>query len=315
VLFFQHSFQLANLYFEHGHRFEDDTRVCGSDLLPGERELRLPLGSFVNRYVINQLEGLELFFANIKPAGQLLWRLLHHHPLKAPVIAWRAVPFLRRAARPYAFDGRLGFGLYFGTILVPLLTVAVMVAAAVLPGFRAWIEHSLRWLRYILGALGLVFPLLVGLLRDLVPKRKRVAGEDAFAEGLYKTLARLPRQPFLRRYGILGHTHRPDTQVLEPLGGSDVWYVNTGTWAPRWEEDRPDLMGRIVHSLVRFRAVGAEYRHECIEWTPPGGVGTPAILFGPERLRTWRQRTARRVAWYGATVLAWSRRRSPHRRP
>jgi hypothetical protein len=62
VLFCQECLQLGNLYIEHGHRFEATTAVKGAPTLTrAPSELNLPLGSFVNRYIINRLEGLEPF--------------------------------------------------------------------------------------------------------------------------------------------------------------------------------------------------------------------------------------------------------------
>jgi hypothetical protein len=137
-------------------------------------------------------------------------------------------------------------------------------------------------------ALILLIPVLVPVVWMTLRKRRYPAGEDESAAGVWKTLTNKHEQrEFERQYGVVGHTHVADVQVLRPLDGqppppgAEIWYVNTGTWAPRFEEKRPDLMGRVVHSVVRFQLVGKEYRHECFEWTPPGAVYTPAVLFEP----------------------------------
>ena len=59
---------IGNLLFRHGHDVDPVTRVTPPDpLMPGGEEIRLPLGSFVNRYIINRLEFLDPFLDNIKP--------------------------------------------------------------------------------------------------------------------------------------------------------------------------------------------------------------------------------------------------------
>ena len=285
VHFCQAGFQLANVYFEHGHRFERTTTVRGPEVLAGERgdELRLPLGSFVNRYVVNRLDRVELFFSNIKPLESVLWHLLRRHPLRVFEIIWRGLPLLVRAARPYWFRDALGFGLFFASILVLCVTLVVIGAAVLIPGFvrllPAWISaHGL-----VFSAAGLLGPFAIGALREIWPHRRPAIGEDAFAEGAYGALMAKPAaQKYDRRYGVLGHTHRPDAQFLRQLDSTELWYVNTGTWAPRFEEDRPDLMGHVVHSVVRFDLVGREYLCKCFEWRPPDAVYTPAILFEPK---------------------------------
>ena len=35
-------------------------------------------------------------------------------------------------------------------------------------------------------------------------------------------------------YAVLGHTHMQDVQRLSSITGSEVLYINTGTWAPLW---------------------------------------------------------------------------------
>lgn len=268
VLFVQDGFQLANVYIEHGHRFDRQTAVKGEPLLKHRAELNLPLGSFVNRYVINPLEGLEPFLDNIKPVQKLLWTVVRRHPLRCFTIARNAIPFLQRAARPYWVRDSLGFVLYFGSILLQVITLLALPVVLLWPDVRHAVAEALPRLRYWITAVGLFSPYALGLVHDVLPKRRPRVGEDAYAEGIYEVLSRLgfcADHP--RIYGVVGHTHVPDIQQLPALADREVRYLNSGTWIPLWDEDRPDLTGRVVYSFIKFtRQPGGWYSHSHREW-------------------------------------------------
>lgn len=280
VLFVEDGFVLGNVHIEHGHRFESTTAVHGTAELPGGEELRLPLGSFVNRYVINKLEGLELFLANVKPVNTLLWKVVRRHPLKIFTIAWYSIPLLRRSARPYFFKDALGLLLFFVSIVVPMVTVVAVGAAFLWPPFGRWVERFFRGSQGIVSGLGVTAPFIIGIIRDLLPRRKRKYGEDAFAEGVYEAmLAEGMPEGYRRIYGLLGHTHVPDAQRLPALKGAHVLYINSGTWTPRWEEERPDLLGRVGCTYIRLTPDAGEYVHELLDWEfNPGASAAPLVL-------------------------------------
>src|SRR5262249_35622659 len=93
--------RIANVYFEHGHKYDPEQRVDGSDSGPvlGDKpsQLKLPLGIFVNRYLINQLEKLEPFLSSVRPTEKILWMLLQTHPLSALAMLFRSLRFIQRA--------------------------------------------------------------------------------------------------------------------------------------------------------------------------------------------------------------------------
>ena len=284
VHFRQRGFHLGNLYFEHGHRFERTTTVHGNALLEDKMRLRLPFGSLVNRYVVNRLEGLELFFANIKPVMQLVRGLVRRYPLRCLGIADHAIRVLPRAVHAYGIRGRWAVLLY-GSVAVWFAAVAVSLVALV-HGRLTYGFVNLGLLA--LFALLVLAPFAALFGPALKGRQEYFAGEDASAAGVWETLTAERRgQGFKRRYGVVGHTHVADVQVPRPRDATapppkpPIWYVNTGTWAPRYEQDRPDLMGQIVHSVVRFQLAEGEYLHECIDWRPEGAAGAPAILFEP----------------------------------
>jgi UDP-2,3-diacylglucosamine pyrophosphatase LpxH len=267
VLFVPNRLQVGNVYFEHGHEYESVTRVIGDATRSNGEELNLPLGSFVNRYIINKLERLEPFLDNVKPVQTLLWTLVRRHPLKLLEIIWRSFPFIRRAARPYWLRESFGFALYFLSLLVPVLTIAIVAAVLLLPGFGSMVRDLLGWLRVPLGIAGVVAPYLVAAVRDLLPKKRYPNAEDRHGQAAYDVLQGVRSgAPAPVLYGVMGHTHLPDVQRLPGGNGQILLYINDGSWAPTWREARPDLTGRTIYSFVRFDRVADHYEHACLEW-------------------------------------------------
>ncbi len=268
VLFEQDHLHLRNLYVEHGHRFESVTSVKGPPVLPGSNELTLPLGSFVNRYIVNHLEGLDPFLDNLKPLDRMLWRLIRKHPLKIFVLLWRSIPFLRRAFRPYWARDTLAFLIYFASLLIPVLTIGLVVAALAFTEVSEFLRSIFGRFRGVASVLGVSWPYVAGAIRDVRRKLKRRpdVGEDHFAEAIHKAIAKQRYDTdYSTLYGVLGHTHVPDVQSLPRLHGAPVTYLNSGTWIGNWSEDRPDLSGRTIHSFLRFDLNddgGYEHQHE-----------------------------------------------------
>lgn len=283
VLFCADSIEIGNLYVEHGHPYESVTRVVGPPTLAeAPTELNLPLGSFVNRYLVNPMERIEPFLDNIKPVQDVLWALLRRHPLKTFGILWRSWRFIQRAAQKRRFRDSLGFLLYFGALLIPVVTLGLIVVALAWPGFGDWLAQLTGRYRLLWAALGLAAPYLIGAARELLPRRRPRVGDDHFAEGVYRELGRRGDSGASVRYAVLGHTHAIDVQALPALGTSRVMYVNTGTWAPLWPRDRPDLVGRILHPFARFtKDAGGGYTHEVCQWSDGRNAPVPAVILAP----------------------------------
>ena len=94
-------YRIGNVYFEHGHKYDPQQRIDDSDnspVLPGQPDqLKLPLGIFVNRYLVNQLEKLEPFLGAVRPTERILWMLLRGHPLASIALLFRSLRFIQRA--------------------------------------------------------------------------------------------------------------------------------------------------------------------------------------------------------------------------
>ena len=282
TFFCDDAFSLANLYVEHGHRFEPLTEVAGPPTLPGnQNQLTLPLGSFVNRYLINPVERLEPFLDNFKPVTNVLWLLLRRHPVKAFGILWRSSRFILRAVRARRVVAGAGVLLYIGALLVPALTIALIVLAFAWPVAGQRVAAAFGRTRALWGVLGLVAPYLVGAARDLIPKRRPRVGEDRLAEGAYAALdARGGSHSGATLYAILGHTHEQDVQRLPNIRRTPVLYINSGTWVPLWDDERPDQVGQILYPFLRFSWNGRDaYTHEYLEWGKGRGpTDQPVIL-------------------------------------
>ncbi len=111
--------------------------------------------------------------------------------------------------------------------------------------------------------------------------------EDEVAAGVYEKLSRSSPEPgsWRTRYAVIGHTHQQDVQLLPPTGPDieRTLYVNSGTWAPLWPRDRPDLIGRTLYSFIRFERRDGEYAHEQLVWDDAAGEPRPATMLTPGR--------------------------------
>lgn len=286
--------RVGNLHLEHGHEHEAMTRIDGPPTLAdAPDQIRLPLGSFVNRYFINHIERLDPFVDNIKPVYAALAELIRRRPLRLLFLYGKAVKFVGRAlviprplSRAWALLALAAFG-------APVATVAVVALWLFVPGFRTLVLERLPWLtagwaRAAGATGGIAFPALVpwafrvgrGALRTLGVLDGRDPLERA-AEAAAGRLLAEDRAPE-RAYAVMGHTHRQTVRVLDAGGAGEARYVNTGTWIPLWPEDREDLAGRILYTYARFeKADDGAYRHVSLEWDDGAEEPRPDRILGP----------------------------------
>lgn len=275
-------FRLGNLIIEHGHRFEAMTAVVGEVVLHGGTRLNMPLGSFVNRYIINRLERLDPFLDNMKPTTQALMAVLRRRPLKIVSTYFRCWRFMWRAMWV-----RKKFAAVRGPVLViaaglvlPWVTVAVILASQIWPQLITWIPS---WLRIPVTIFGISFPVvlpyLVGIVRDLLRQLGFWKTTNHLFEGA-KQVAHAAREAGAtdaRLYVVMGHTHEQEARRLPDAGGPDL-YVNTGTWIPLWPLDRADLAGNVYYSYAQFMRDGGGYRHDSLVWDDSAGEPRAAPL-------------------------------------
>jgi len=282
--------RIANVYFEHGHKYDPQQRVDDTDKSPVLRDkpsqLKLPLGIFVNRYLINKLEKLEPFLSSVRPTEKILWMLLRTHPLSAIAILFRSLHFIRRAFQTSNVRDFFWYAVYLGSLTVPLLTVLAIAGIFAFARLRDFFVTRHPMSSMVLGALGILAPYLAAAFREFVrwlgrkTRRSAQVGEDEMAQGVYASIEKLKFPAFSRMYAVMGHTHDQDVQSLPDLGSATTLYLNTGTWIPIWPEDRPDLAGQVLFPFVHFRReTSQEYRHEYAEWRDDrGGPAESYIL-------------------------------------
>ncbi len=86
------------LWIEHGNRYEgfNSFKYWLSPLLPKidgwpkerQDDIDLPFGSLFVRYLFNNVERVEPFADNIKPASRFVWWLIRKHPITALRFLW-----------------------------------------------------------------------------------------------------------------------------------------------------------------------------------------------------------------------------------
>ena len=284
--------RIANVYFEHGHKYDPQQRVDDSDKSPvlsdKPSQLKLPLGIFVNRYLINQLEKLEPFLSSVRPTEKILWMLLRTHPLSALAMLFRSLHFIRRAFQSSNVQDFFWYAVYLGSLTVPLLTVAAIAGIFAFARLRDFFITRHPMSSMLLGALGILAPYLTAAFREFVRwlgRKKRhsaQAGEDEMSQGVYASMEKLRLPAFSRMYAVMGHTHDQDVQRLPNLNGATTLYLNTGTWIPIWPDDRPDLAGQVLFPFVHFRReTSQEYRHEYAEWRDDRGEPAESYILEP----------------------------------
>lgn len=284
--------RIANVYFEHGHKYDPQQRIDDSDksaVLPGKPgQLKLPLGIFVNRYLINQLEKLEPFLGAVRPTEKILWMLLRTHPLSAIAMLFRSLRFIRRAFQTSRVRDFFWYAVYIGSLAVPLLTVLAIAGIFAFARWRDFFVTKHPSSLMVLGVLGILAPYLAAAFREFVKwlgrKRRRPAqvGEDDMSRGVFASMKELKFSAFSCMYAVMGHTHDQDIQRLPGLKGGTTLYLNTGAWIPVWPDDRPDLAGQVLFPFVRFRREASqEYRHEYAEWRDDRGEPAESYILEP----------------------------------
>jgi UDP-2,3-diacylglucosamine pyrophosphatase LpxH len=291
VQFHEDWFQIQNVYIEHGHRFEAMTRVDGEPTIFRGDEVRFPFGSFFNKYVINELEELDPFLDNIKPNSKVLAVAIRRRPLSAFTILYHGARALRRVVFRERAEHWLMLLLILVVIALPIVIAAILILAFIFESVRQQLwsfisgGHPAMKVAVILAA---VAPWLVAGFQDLARRKKKHAhGEDEYAEGIYEVLQQRTGS-FEQVYGIVGHTHRMDVQDLGTIGQTRCFYLNSGSWTPRWDEHRPDMNGRIEYSFISLDLENGEYRHRMLEWRDDRGEGAPALLYASMETLTKR---------------------------
>lgn len=303
VFYCDNSILIGNVYLEHGHEYDSQQKIVGEATLPNApSQLNLPVGIFVNRYLINRIEKLEPFLGAIRPNERILWLVLRRHPLSAITGLFSSLRFLRRALETSRAHNVFWYFIYSISVLLPFVTAILMAVSFFY--FRAGNHFSVAKLFSLFGA-GTLAPYLVAALKeawnrftqlwDLAPRlgeflskklgrtrQPSPAGEDDMSRGVYKTIQTLKFPDASKLYAVMGHTHDQDIQRLPDLDGATTLYLNTGAWIPVWPDDRPDLDGQVLFPFVHFRRITPqEYCHEYLEWRDDRGEPAESYILEP----------------------------------
>lgn len=298
LVFCEDFLRLSNLYLEHGHQYEKATRIEGDDpviTVGGVETIRLPPGSFVNRYLINSAEDIYPFLDNARPLGKSIRLILRRHPITSLKLAF---PALHLIGKSWRIDKKSSFPrsiLLLVNILGPILGILLVLALLNLEMVRHALA-GLGKLRFVLSLLGVALPYLLSALAELFPRGRGRVLEDEFGDAAYHAFLKRPAGPPARVvYIVFGHTHDQDAQFVRGRAGTpDVLYLNTGTWTPLFIEDRPDLIGRAFRPFVRFDlGEDGQYTHAYLQWNDERGGADAIEILGP----------VRRSGWEGAALI------------
>ncbi|MFL5381806.1 MAG: hypothetical protein ACJ8GN_04760 [Longimicrobiaceae bacterium] len=294
LVFCDHAVRLANLYLEHGHRYEKVTRVEGDEptiTVDGVETIRLPSGSFVNRYLINSAEDIYPFLDNARPLGKSIRLILRRYPIASLKLVFPAIQLISRSWR--LDKNKSSFArsiLLLVNILAPILGVLLVLGLLYFTELRDAFKDLGRF-RFLFSFAGLALPYLLSALAELFPRGKGQVLDDEFGDQAYRALAATRPAPAASLlYAVYGHTHNQDVQFVPARDGApDIMYMNTGTWTPLFIDDRPDLMGRAFRPFIRFDCGGAygEYRHQYLQWNDTRGRPDAIEILGPVRRSGW----------------------------
>ena len=291
IVFCDDFVRLANVFLEHGHAYETPTRVEGPPTLIVKQDgrdvetIRLPSGSFVNRYLINSAEDIYPFLDNARPLKKSIRLILRRHPFRALLLVPPAFQLIRKSLR-ISGGSTARSVLLLLNILGPLVGIVLVALILSFDRVAEVVRTILPKYGKSLSLLGAALPYLMSAIADSMPKKKGKVMDDEFSDLAYRALAaRRPTVPKTVLYAVYGHTHTMDVQLVAPRNGvPTVLYLNTGTWTPLYIDDRPDLIGRSFRPFLRFTlGAGGEYRHEYLQWNDEAGVADPIEILGPVR--------------------------------
>jgi nucleoside-diphosphate-sugar epimerase/UDP-2,3-diacylglucosamine pyrophosphatase LpxH len=270
VFFALRSLRVENLHLEHGHSLDPATRVVGERASKNDKNLRLPLGSIVNRYLINKLEDIEPFLNNIKPMLSALQSIVLRHPWQCFKKCLVAAPFVFLSVRPYWLFFDVGVIVFFGALAVSVGTLACVLGAILVPTLGGpTLAPPATAAVLLLVFLGIFAPFLDALVRVAFRKRNFEPADDYYGQELFRRLKKVDiGADYGTAYGVIGHSHRADIQVLNDGRGPPYLYLNSGTWAPIWHRKRPNLRGGTEYSFLRFVwfREKKEFRHQTLVW-------------------------------------------------
>ncbi|HLF84161.1 MAG TPA: hypothetical protein VI837_08310 [Blastocatellia bacterium] len=253
----------GDFYIEHGHRYDPLTRVIGADTVNEGRELNIPFGSFINRYLLNFIEKRYSFIDNVRPAENILPLMLRHRFVAGlKLLISHLATIIKTVPRQYVL-------FIFGRNLI--IRVLIMLFVIVVPPFfLIWYqvgheEHRIvrivQWAAWLALTYGVIQLLAHAQLKE--PDSLASVAREKFASN--------------ERYRLItfGHTHNPD-QFEERRR----WFYNTGTWIPIVETTAADIRSENTFMFLHLvsNASGRLEPGILQHWDDAAGRPEPMVL-------------------------------------
>jgi UDP-2,3-diacylglucosamine pyrophosphatase LpxH len=225
----------GDFYIEHGHRFDPLTRVLGGDTVNDGRELNLPFGSFINRYLLNFVEKHYSFIDNIRPTENILPLMLKHRFFAGlRMLMSHLVVIVRTVPRRY-ISFIFGQRLILRVLIILLVTVVppILLIGYQLGSMESLLLKIFQWFVW----LGLAY----GTIQLLA--HAQLTEPDSLAAQARQKMREHPKYRLIS----FGHTHNPDQ--FEDRGR---WFYNTGTWIPIVEATAANLRSDDTFAFLRL---------------------------------------------------------------
>lgn len=274
VVFADHAVEIDGaLYLEHGHRFDAYSRVLGAPLLGNGRELNLPFGSFLNRYLINKIESAYPFVGSVRPREKLLPLLLKQHFFLGLRVLFQHLPFalliIPKRYYRYLFSRVLLYAL--PVLLFVLLTGWALYhwIAAAATGVSSFFSSAAAGLlkepAYLFGSA------LLSYLATRIIAYFHLAEPDSLAEDARSLLSNRPGLRFVS----FGHTHNPESFEMN---GRFFW--NTGTWIPIIELSSAAIRHDRTFTFLHLKS--GLTAGELLRWNDDAERAEPLVLIRPQ---------------------------------
>jgi len=212
------------IYIEHGHQYEDTTRIEKSTLEQDKNdELTLPWGSLINRYFLNKAELVAPYLDNIKPVTAYLDATFKNYPLRSIKTVLKYVPLTWEMLQKKGY--RLKTWNFIRKIvkysMFPLVLIFLVSLPSIYSPFREWLSAIPFVGKYLAdikvgGVISAIFAVLPFILPTLTRK-------DLVTPAISKITTQYPGLTHV----ILGHFHSPDQRKYKSCS-----YFNSGTWIP-----------------------------------------------------------------------------------
>jgi len=244
------------IYVAHGHLYENFTFAAGEPTLNNNTELKLPFGSFFNRYLINRLELSYPFLDNVRPTQQILPLLFRERfPLGIKVL-FKYLPFTLLIIPKSMYKQALKYLTNFLMIvIVPVLITAFAIWQTVrsLPpaGDSSFVVKQLLAVVKNFGFLFLsyIFGRIMSMVQLSPPQAFFPFAQAVFTE-----------KPHLQLV-TFGHTHTP-----EQIRDNDKWYINTGTWMPVFDTSIADVRTDKTYSYLYIHQDNNVVTKQLLRW-------------------------------------------------